>query len=286
MRNKLFHESNSQCVNCREPKVDLFKYVESKAGEEIVFENNDVPLLIFILTGKAFISCNEFHNVLFQEHQMCYLPTAADCTWKTIDDSSGIVLRTTTKGDLCVRESIQGFSEHWLNAEPVFYGLEIREPLMAYLESVKTYLMDGGACPLMYHIKENELAILFRAYYSMEELIEFFIPEIKNRDGFQQFIMKNYLKMKGVKEFVDLSGMNLSTFNRKFKTHFGDSPYQWMIKQKSKHIQHALLARDNSIAEIMREFNFSDASHFNRYCKSMFGASPTELRGKRKNKAS
>ena len=95
--------------------------------------------------------------------------------------------------------------------------------------------------------------------------------------------MENYLKMKGVKEFVDLSGLNVNTFNRKFKAHFGMSPYQWMIKQKSKHILHSLKTSDKSIADIMREFEFSDASHFNRYCKNVFGETPSDIRknGKR-----
>lgn len=286
MKNKLFYEENSQCLNCRETKVELFRYVESKAGEEIVFENEDVVLLVFILSGKALISCNEFNNVLFQSNEMCLFPIAADCTWKTVEDATGIVLRASRSGDPCTREAMQSYSEHWLNAEPAFYGLTIRPALLHFLHSIKTYLTDGKTCPQMHYVKENELAILFRAYYSTEELIEFFMPTIKNRDGFQQFIMKNYLKMKGVQEFVDLSGLNLSTFNRKFKAQFGTTPYQWMMKQKSKHILHALVARDKSIAEIMREFDFSDASHFNRYCKTIFGASPTELRGQVKHKAS
>ena len=84
--------------------------------------------------------------------------------------------------------------------------------------------------------------------------------------------------MKGVKEFVDLSGMNLSTFNRKFKTHFNQSPYQWLIKQKSKHIYHELSTTNKSLATIARDFHFADASHFNRYCKAMFGASPSKIR--------
>lgn len=286
MANRLFNEENTQCIYCRETKVEIFKYVESKAGEEIVFENQDVSLVVFILTGRALISCNEFSNVLFQAHEMCLFPIAADCTWKTLEDATGIVLRTTSTGDPCTREALQSYSEHWINAESAFYGLEIRPALLYCLNSIRMYLTEGQTCPQMHYIKENEVAVLLRAYYSVEELIEFFMPDIKNRDGFQQFIMKNYLKMKGVKEFVDLSGLNLSTFNRKFKMHFGTSPYQWMIKQKSKHILHALVARDKSIAEIMREFDFSDASHFNRYCKAIFGASPTELRGQVRNKAS
>lgn len=285
MGNKLYHEENSQCINCKEPKIELFKYIESKAGENIIFENYDVPLLVFILSGQALVSCNEFHDVLFQSHQMCFLPIAADCTWKIIEDSSAIVLRTTPQGDICMRESGVDHLDYVSDLEPEFTGLPIKPPLIGFLNSILAYLNDGGTCPVFHYIKENELAILIRAYYSVSDLARFFMPEIKNRDGFQLFVMKNYRTVKGVQEFVHLSGMSLSAFNRKFKTLFGMSPYQWMINQKSKHVLHAILARDQSIANIMREFNFSDASHFNRYCKTMFGASPSELRGRSKKKA-
>ena len=115
----------------------------------------------------------------------------------------------------------------------------------------------------------------------VEELVPFFFPTVRRTHAFESFIMNNYLKVKGVQEFVDLSGMNLSTFNRKFKSHFKQSPYQWLIQQKSKHIYHDLSATNKTFAAIAREYDFSDASHFNRYCKAMFGASPSTVRKRR-----
>lgn len=283
MKQKLYYYDHQNCSNCTEQPKGGFTYRESKAGERYVFENIEHYTLIFILSGRARISCNEFSNHIFEAGYICLLPIAADCIWETLEDSSGIVLLGDNEMTYCDRASLQNHAERWLNSLPAFNGLIIKPRLSEFLETIKNYVNDGIECPYMHHTKQRELSMIFRAYYSSIELTQFFLPTVKYVHEFEQFIMKNYLKMKGVKEFVDLSGLNTSTFNRRFKAHFGESPYQWMIKQKSKHIYHQLSVGTKTIAEIMREFDFSDASHFNRYCKTIFGASPTELRSRLKN---
>lgn len=284
MKYKLYYETLEQCVKCKEKEYQAFKYLKSPTGEKFVFDNLDTYTIVFILSGEALISCNEFINVRFKEGELCMFPISADCVWETVTEATGIILASSNSHNPCDRELFKYHAEKWLNVQPSFYGLAIKPRLREFLESLKNYLEDGITCPHMHRVKEQELAMVLRAYYSTEELAEFFMPTVRDTDEFKYFIMQNYLQMKGVMEFVDLSGLNVSTFNRKFKAHFGVSPYQWMIKQKSKHIMHALATREKSIADIMREFHFSDASHFNRYCKSIFGASPTELRQQIKNK--
>lgn len=281
---KTCFSDHPQCANCKETPSEAFRYIESRAGEKFQFESSSHYMIVFILTGEAKISCNEFKDVLFKAGEMCLFPSDADCSWETVRDASGITFTSDRSHNPCDRASLNQYSEHWFNVEPALYGLSIRPRLMDFLTSVKHYLQDGITCHHLDMIKRYELSLLLRAYYSLEELSEFFMDTVKNTHEFEDLIMQNYLKMKGVKEFVNLSGLNVSTFNRKFKKHFGMSPYQWMIKQKSKHIKEALGSNDKSIASIMREFDFADASHFNRYCKAMFGASPSELREQFKSK--
>ena len=130
----------------------------------------------------------------------------------------------------------------------------------------------------MHTMKRQELSLLFRGYYTQDEIYPFSLPIVSETHEFKSFVMDNYLKMKGLKEFVDLSGMNLSQFNRKFKSHFKESPYQWLIKQRAKSVYQELSLTNKSFIAIAKEFHFSDASHFNRYCKSMYGASPSKIR--------
>ena len=278
MKPELCFCKHKSCKNCTETSPRLFRYLETKKNEKYTFMMKDNYALIFVLSGEAIVSCNEFVNVRFQTGEIVHCPMNANCVWENVTDMKTIMIKAKPELPPCDERSLKENAELWLNAVFTFQPLPIRSRLTTFLESVKLYLDDGVMCPYMHESKMLELSVLFRAYYSPEELIGFFFPAVRYTHEFELFVMNNYLKMKGVKEFVDLSGMNLSTFNRKFKTHFKQSPYQWLIKQKSKHIYHELSTTDKSLAAIAREFHFTDASHFNRYCKAMFGASPSKIR--------
>ena len=271
------------CQVCIETTNKGFKYIETAKGEKYTFEMVDTFTVVFILSGEALISCNEFANVLFQKDQIVLWPMSSSCAWQSLTKTAAIVFTWDNNYAPCDSKALKEQADLWLNTISDFKGLPIRPRLREFLYSVKNYLKDGITCPYMHKSKQLELSTIFRAYYTPDELRRFFLPTVQTSHEFEHFVMDNYLKMKGVKEFVDLSGMNLHTFNRKFKAHFNTSPYQWLIKQKSKHIYHDLVFTDKNLATISKEFHFADASHFNRYCKAMLGAPPSQIREKAKN---
>lgn len=273
----MFHK-HEDCSRCTETIKGGFKYITTQENEKYIFEMLDTFTLVFILKGKAFVSCNEFVDIPVHEGEMLLWPMNSTCTWESVTDTISIVLEGTDDISVCDRKALREHADKWLNVIPTFKSLCIRPRLNEFLVSVKNYLEDGITCPYIHKAKLLELSILFRAYYLPEELMFFFLPTVRNTPEFETFIMNNYLKMKGLKEFVDLSGMSIGTFNRKFKSHFHMTPYQWLIKQKSKHILYELSMSNKSFTEIAKEFKFTDASHFNRYCKTMFGFSPTNIR--------
>lgn len=278
MKKELCFSLHEDCRVCTERTDRGFRYHETKEGETFVFDAIDTYTIVFILSGSALVSCNEFSCVKFQAGEIVLWPMKSNCMWQSLTDTACIVFLGNNEMNFCDRKAISDYAHNWLTSVVNFKGLPIRPRLLEYLHSVKNYLDDGITCPYMHKAKELELSTIFRAYYEPEELLNFFFPTVCTSHEFELFVMNNYLKMKGVKEFVDLSGMNLSTFNRRFKAHFKESPYQWIIKQKSKHIYYALVATDRSFTSIAKEFHFTDASHFNRYCKTMFGDSPSKIR--------
>lgn len=216
----------------------------------------------------------------FCEGQIALWPMTSNCMWESLTNTTAIVLWGDYEIFPCDKKTLIDHADLWLNAIDEFKGLPIKPRLREFLESIKNYLDDGITCPYMHKNKQWELSIIFRAYYTPEELMRFFLPSVRMTNEFKQFIMNNCLKMKGVKELAELSGMNLHVFSRKFKAHFGISPYQWLIKQKAKHIYHDLVYTDKSIAAIAKKFHFVDASHFNHFCKSVLGFSPSQIRQK------
>lgn len=281
MKIELNYCKHEDCRKCLKTTDRRFRYVETLKDEKYFFDVVDAYAIVFILDGKVEVSCNEYTNKPLQSEEVTLWLNNTNYTWKAITDTSGIVFTGNNALTPCDKKHLSECAEDWLNSVPNHKNLIGKPRLMEFLYSVKSYLDDGVTCPYIHECKEWELSLILRAYYTPEELMNFFLPTVCHAQEFELFVMNNYLKMKGVKEFVDLSGMNLSTFNRKFKTHFGVSPYQWLIKQRAKHILHELTSTDKSFLTIAKEFYFTDSSHFNHYCKSMFGMCPSKIREER-----
>lgn len=278
MKSELNYCKCEDCRKCLKTTDRKFSYFEVTKGEKFYFEVVDAYALVFIIDGKVEVSCNEYTDRLLQSEEIALWRTNTNYSWETIVDTMAIVFTGNNTHTLCDKRFLSERADNWLNSVSDYKNLLVKPRLKEFLYSIKNYLDDGITCPSLHECKEWELALILRAYYSPEELMNFFLPIVCHAHEFESFVMKNYLKMKGVKEFVDLSGMNLSAFNRKFKLHFGESPYQWLIKQRAKHIYHELTTTNKNFSVIAKEFYFTDSSHFNHYCKSMFGNPPSKIR--------
>lgn len=278
MTSKLNYCKYANCRKCLKSTDQKFRHVKTAKGEKYFFEMTDAYAIVFIMEGEVTISCNEYADRPLQSEEITLWSASQNYTWEAIADTTSIIFTGNNTTTPCDKQFLSECADNWLNSVPYTKNLPIKPRLMEFLHSIKNYLEDSITCPCMHECKEWEFALILRAYYSPEELMNFFFSTICQVQEFELFVMNNYLKMKGVKEFVDLSGMNLSAFNRKFKSHFGESPYQWLIKQRSKHIYYELTSTNRSLSTIAKEFYFTDSSHFNHYCKSMFGISPSKIR--------
>ena len=139
-------------------------------------------------------------------------------------------------------------------------------------------------CRHMHLLKQQELLLVLRGFYTKKELAAFFSASTNIRESFERFVLDNYRKADSVKELADLYHISERSFNRKFHSCFGESPYQWIQKKKARHIQEMINNPELSFKEIAGYFDFSTSSHFTAYCQRMFGMSPSELRKKNRDK--
>jgi AraC-like DNA-binding protein len=95
---------------------------------------------------------------------------------------------------------------------------------------------------------------------------------------FKAFVLQHYQEVKTVEELAGMCKMSVRSFNRKFNEYFDDSPYSWMLKQKSRHIRSRLADSKTTFGHIIKEYGFSSPAHFTTYCKKQFGQAPSKLR--------
>lgn len=95
------------------------------------------------------------------------------------------------------------------------------------------------------------------------------------------YMQKNYMNSISIKELAELSCMSLSTFERKFKKHFGSSPNQYIKRLRLENACELLIAGYN-IQQVALDCGFCDQSYFTREFRILMGMTPRKYQIKYK----
>ena len=79
-------------------------------------------------------------------------------------------------------------------------------------------------------------------------------------------------------EYALLAAMSLSTFKRRFREVFGESPGRWLRQARLQHARWLLLAAQSSVTDACHGSGFGDLSNFIRAFRRQFGFSPRAYR--------
>ncbi|PCJ63615.1 MAG: AraC family transcriptional regulator [Bacteroidetes bacterium] len=100
----------------------------------------------------------------------------------------------------------------------------------------------------------------------------------KNDTEFRTTINNNMYSNLSVDEFAQLCAMSVSSFKRKFKETFNESPKRYLGKMKLEKSIRMLASKDTRISEIAYDCGFETISTFNRSFKTQYGESPSDYR--------
>lgn len=275
-----YYEEHAGCSNYVKDVHIGFKYLEVKQGTVFSVDDKKEQHLFFFLEGCVKVRYNEFYDKEFTAGEMIFLPRSADCRGEALTDCTFIMLVYDNPVKLCDKTTLESIVNCARHVEYEFKSLPIRGGVMQFLHLLRMYLSDGVNCRHLHEIKQKELFLLFRIYYQKEELAQLFFPMLGKAMDFRSKVMTHYLTVRTAKELAAICMYSESRFGDLFLEEFGESPYQWIQKQKSKHIVGRLSDQNIPIKDIVDEFNFSCPSHFNKYCIKQFGETPVQVRQK------
>ncbi|MDR1557491.1 MAG: AraC family transcriptional regulator [Tannerellaceae bacterium] len=254
-----------------------FSYYEVKEGESLRSTEKYFNYFIFLLEGEVMISCNEFRNHLCRGGEMIFIAQDSESVAETLTEVKYVLLSFDNQFTLCDQLALESLQNN--DKKPsIFNKIDIRPPLRLVLDSVLFYLEHKIQCRHLHAIKQKELFLIFRAFYTKEEMARFLSPMLNRNMDFKAFVLQHYQEVKTVEELANMCKISVRSFNRKFNEYFGDSPYSWMLKQKSRHIKTRLADGKTTFGSIIKEYGFSSPAHFTTYCKKQFGESPSKLR--------
>lgn len=257
-----------------------FNYLSLPKGKGLpklkLFNN----ILIFVIGGSVRIYSNEAEMVVLNDSQMFFWEKQSDYMCEAISDTEIILFSFDNLVSFYDKSMLQSLSGRYGEIFQTFKRLDITEPLNTFLRLLILYLKRDIDNYFLYELKQQELFFIFRTYYTREELIGFFCPLAGKAFDFRAQVLANWQKAKTVGELAQILGYGVTTFRVKFKEQFGESAYRWLLDQKAKQIIHRLAMYGDEFNKVVDDFGFSSPSHFNKFCKSRYGLTPTALREK------
>ena len=278
---KLLHiERHTTCLNYVSDYNICFIHQRLFSGGDFKIDNHHHSCILFLLKGEILTSCSEFHDQHIVEGHMVLFPQNDPNQSKSMTETEFILLFFDNQVNLHSKMSIELSAIHLESEKSCFYSLSICPPLRHVLDSICFYLKQKVQCSHMHELKQKEIFMVFGTFYNRTDMAHFLMPITGRDPNFKSFVLENYLQIRNIKQFAQLYHCSERSFNRKFKSCFHDTPYNWILNQKTRHIKGQLANRNIPISEIARTFHFASPSHFTTYFKKRLGITPSEFREK------
>ncbi len=274
----LYKNEHLACNDFCPPTKRSFQIFHPQPG--LKHNQLDTPrsILLFILEGEIKFSTDTVYNRTLRENEIVLIPAGSNYSIevKTASRMTSCCFSNDIK--LCNRIHLESLSEYKKEHVYNYSTLKIQKEIRLYLSLLNNYLKDDIGCKHLQELKLQELFILFRAYYTKEQLVNFFYPILSQDTDFSHFILSNYRSVMNVEEFAKMANISLSTFNRKFKKYFNESAYQWMLRRKTERVLDDIQNTNKTFLAISLDWNFSSQAHLTKFTKQQCGLSPSQIR--------
>lgn len=277
-KTELCNRDNHNCQHYV-PNYDIaFKLLEYKQGDQYSGRKFNNHSLVFLLEGEVEFSYNDFLNRRFSKGDLFFIPQAAEMYGVALTDIKILVLSFNNRTEsLCDKCRLCEYQKYIEDIDYDFRPLKITPTLYTFINLIEQYIGKNLRCSYLHELKQQELFVLLGAEFTERQLVELFYPVSGGNIDFRSRVIEHYRNDLEVSELSQKFGMSYSSFLRRFKKEFGEPAQEWMLKQKAKHIKLRLSIPSTTISDIIREFDFSDSSHFTRFSRKYYGCTPTEL---------
>lgn len=157
----------------------------------------------------------------------------------------------------------------------------IDKMLRIFMDGISFLLDHPAACSEeLILLKIKELLLLLSKSDQAPSVHAFVASLFKPYEyDFRETVLRNCTANLSLPEFSRLCSMSVATFKRRFSVVFGESPTQFLTREKLKKAIDLLAAEpDARISDIVYDCGFDTVTHFNKVFKRHFGKSPTAWR--------
>lgn len=263
-------------TNNRAERQNIWLRADALAGRKHADETLNTASIVMVTKGKVTLYIKEEEKNL-HAGDMVLIPPACPYRAEVQEDTDLLYCRFGLEvlSELnCPAIRIILFGT---GPEKTFSMLKMNPALSNYQFQLKTYLDSSQTLVPLFELKVHELFYLLVLYYDKTELADFFAPIIDHATPFRDFVANNWHKARNLNELSRMASMSKSGFIKKFKKCFHESPYQWILTQRAKHILYDIREGSTPLKVIADNYYFTSYSHFSTFCKEQYGMTPATL---------
>ncbi|MDR2901707.1 MAG: AraC family transcriptional regulator [Lactobacillales bacterium] len=234
------------------------------------------PLIFFLIKGNLRITVDNRLYIIEQD-EMFLLPDKTSCKIEALKQSFVMYCSLSLESALLGKHLQETLSVENIDRTKKIEKLPISRTILQFLFLLYKYKEEGIVSYYFFNLKRDELKLLLLSYYEKKELAQFFHTFLSTDLHFRQLVLNNYFSVKNVRELAIITNYSLSGFIKKFQKVFNEPPYKWLQKQKAEKILIDINNGVKPLQEIANDYKFSSYQHFSSFCKTMFGAPPSDI---------
>lgn len=273
----LYAEEHLSCVNYVNSPQTGFRYEEIPAGTYFQKDSISQNYILMFLEGSCSIGSGFYPQRIFKAEEMILIPKSSVFEGRVLEALKVLVFHFHVPLNSCDAVTFETYSKYCLRIEYNFSPLPFREPLTQFVRQMVHYLESGIKCAHLFEIKHKEFFLLLRGFYRKEQISYLLYPILGKALSFKDFILSNYVKAGSIEKLISMSHLSKSSFYDKFKSDFGVTAKQWMLKQQVNIVRAKACEPQVTIKDLMDVIGYSSPTHFNRFCRTYLECTPGEL---------
>lgn len=247
-----------------------------------LYQNNEA---CFMFLNEGEFSARTPDEFLSFNKGMGLLAKCFDFFFETDERQRAVSDKVEAVGVILHQAIVEELFQFDVNSSTHMVDYNIKQiPINGLLSSFKdsiNILLDHPelADEQMVETKLKEFILLVSKTQHAPSQLDFLSAMFKrNSSEFRTTIHNNLYSNLSIDEFAHLCGMSASSFKRKFKEYYQESPNRYFVKMKLEKASKMLSSHEIRIADVAYQCGFETISTFNRAFKTHFGVSPSEFR--------
>lgn len=273
----LYVDEHLSCVNYVNAPDTGFRYEEIPAGTYFQKDSISQNYILLFLQGSCSIGSGFYPQRVFKADEMILIPKSSVFEGYVLETIRVLVFHFHVPLNSCDKVTFEAYSDYCKRIEYDFSPLPIFSPVNTFIEQMIFYLNNGMKCGHLFEIKHKEFFLLLRAFYNKEQVSNLLYPILGKALSFKDFVLSNYVKAGCIEKLISISHLSKSSFYEKFKSDFGVTAKQWMLKQQVNIVRAKACEPQVTIKDLMEIIGYNSPTHFNRFCRTYLGCTPGEL---------